>query len=146
METPGDPPPEGRIIEEAREKRRLSQNKAAERAGLSGTRWRQIVTGTASGGKGIQIPVRGRAETVARMAQVVGVMPEQLAQADREDAAEELRGLAPPESPKRPPVEGLRELRDRFDRILADGDPGDVQALDKFTRAIDPGNNGSQTG
>lgn len=139
METPGDPPPEGRIIEDARERRRLSQNKAADRAGLSGTRWRQIVTGVASGGKGIQIPVHGRAETLARMAQVVGVTPEQLADAGREDAAEELRELAPPEGRKRSPVEMQRELRDRLDRILSDGDPGDVQALDKFTRAIDPG-------
>lgn len=146
METQGDPPPEGRIIEEAREKRRLSQNKAAERAGLSGTRWRQIVTGTASGGKGIQIPVRGRAETVARMAQVVGVTPERLAEVGREDAAEDLRELPPLESRKRSPVEMQRELKERLDRILAEGDPGDVQALDKFTRAIDPGDHSSRTG
>ena len=95
MDTPGDPPPEGRLIEDARERRRLSQNKAAELAGISGTRWRQIVTGTASGGKGIQVPVHGRAETVARMAQVVGVTAEQLSSVDREDAGRELRRLPP---------------------------------------------------
>lgn len=110
METPGDPPPEGQVIEEAREKRRLSQNKAAEQAGLSGTRWRQIVTGVASGGKGIQIPVHGRAETVARMAQVVGVAPEQLAEVGRDDAAEVLRTLAAtPEEPNRDLAEQLAE-------------------------------------
>lgn len=146
METPGDPPPEGRIIEDAREKRRLSQNKAAERAGMSGTRWRQIVTGVASGGKGIQIPVHGRAVTVARMAQVVGVTPEQLADVGRGDAAEELRELAPPEDRKRSPVEMQRELKERLDRILSDGEPGDIQALDTITRGMDPGSHGSQTG
>lgn len=46
----------------------------------------------------------------------------------------------------RSPVEMQRELKERLDRILAEGDPGDVQALDKFTRSIDPGDHGSQTG
>ncbi|MGH3377926.1 MAG: helix-turn-helix domain-containing protein [Actinoallomurus sp.] len=100
MDTPGDPPPEGRLIEEAREAMRgMSQNKAAKLAGMSGTRWRQIVTGVASGGKGIVIPVHGNPETVARMAQVVGVTPERLADVGREDAARELRALPLPNSP-----------------------------------------------
>lgn len=42
---------------------------------------------------GVTAPVRGPAETVARMAQVVGVTPKQLQAAGRADAAEELREL-----------------------------------------------------
>lgn len=44
---------------------------------------------------GQYIPVRAPAETLARMAQVVGVTPEQLEQANRADAAAELRELPP---------------------------------------------------
>lgn len=86
-------PPEGEIIEAARRRHRLSQNKAATKAGISGTRWRQVVKGVASGGKGVVLPTRGNAETVAHMAHAVGVSPDQLAEADRDDAADVLRGL-----------------------------------------------------
>lgn len=120
MDTPGDPPPEGRLIEQAREAMpgKMSQNKAASRAGMSGTRWRQIVTGVASGGKGIRLPVHGNAETVARMAQAVGVKPEQLVEVDREDAAAQLRLLAPPDEPE-PSVAELTERVERTERATA---------------------------
>ena len=39
------PPPEARLIEEARAQRGLSQNRAGEAAGITGNRWRQIVKG-----------------------------------------------------------------------------------------------------
>lgn len=90
MDTREDQPLEGRLIEEARERRNLSQNKAAKMAGMSGTRWRQIVYGEASGGPGIKNPVTGNAETIARMARVVEISPEDLIAADRQDAADEL--------------------------------------------------------
>jgi len=99
METRQDQPAEGRLIEEARKRLRLSQNAAAKLAGMSGTRWRQIVYGQASGGPGIKNPVRGNAVTLAAMAEAVELRPDDLRQAGRDDAAHELemrkaRGLA----------------------------------------------------
>lgn len=60
---------------------------------MSDGNWRAIVTGSRSIAKDTWVPVRGPAETLARMAQVVGVTPEELGRTGREDAAEELRGL-----------------------------------------------------
>lgn len=84
--------PEGRLIAAAQKRHRTSNREAAPRAGISEARWRHIVTGYRSEA-GQYIPVRGPAETLARMAQVVGVTPEELEEADREDAAAELREL-----------------------------------------------------
>ena len=94
METRAGQPPEGRLIEEAREQLGISQNEAAKRAGMSGTRWRQIVYGEASGGPGVKNPVHGNPETIAKMAHVVEITVEQLEEAEREDAARELARLA----------------------------------------------------
>ncbi|GAB3213284.1 hypothetical protein GCM10027294_43410 [Marinactinospora endophytica] len=92
METQTARPPEGELIEEARGRTGMSQNAAARAAGISGTRWRQIVKGygTASG---VVVQVTGPAETVARMARVVGVTPEELEEAGRDDAADQLREI-----------------------------------------------------
>lgn len=86
------PPPEGVLISTAIKRLNLSQRKAAQLAGMSEGRWRQIVQGfqTVSG---THIPVRGPADTVARMAQVARLTPEQLASEGREDAADELRRM-----------------------------------------------------
>lgn len=84
-------PPEGALIDQARKARKLSVRAAAKEVGISEGWWRQIVLGYQSlsgGGKG---SVRGPADTVARMAAVVGVTPDQLEQAGRADAAEKLR-------------------------------------------------------
>lgn len=80
--------PEGRLIEEARDRLGISQNEAAERAGMSGTRWRQIVYGNA----GPMTSRRGVA-TLARMARVVGVRHEHLDEAGRTDVADDLRQI-----------------------------------------------------
>lgn len=93
METRAGQPPEGRLIEEARERLDISQNEAAKRAGMSGTRWRQITYGEASGGPGIKNPVHGNPETIAKMAHVVEVTVEQLEEVGREDAARVLAGF-----------------------------------------------------
>ncbi|MEV4371685.1 helix-turn-helix transcriptional regulator [Nonomuraea sp. NPDC049637] len=93
MDTRPDQPAEGRLIEEARERLNISQNKAAKRAGMSGTRWRQIVYGSASGGPGITNPVVGNPTTIASMAHAVDLTPDELAQAGRDDAASELRAI-----------------------------------------------------
>jgi transcriptional regulator with XRE-family HTH domain len=82
-------PPEGALIEAARERAGLSQNGAAEKAGITGTHWRTIVRG------GAAMTSRRGVTTLARMARVVGVTPEQLEQAGRPDAASRLRELFP---------------------------------------------------
>lgn len=87
------PPAEAELIATAQKRSRLSNRKAAKRAGMSEGRWRQIIQGyqTVSG---VHVPVRAPADTLARMAHAVGgVAPEQLAVVGREDAAEELRTL-----------------------------------------------------
>jgi transcriptional regulator with XRE-family HTH domain len=92
-------PPEGQLIATALKRMKMSQREAAKRAEISESRWRQIVNGyqTISGS---HIPVRGPADTVARMAYVALVTPEQLEEAGRPDAAEELRQITPPPQEK----------------------------------------------
>ena len=79
----------GRSIEAARDKAGLSQNEAAARAGFTGTRWRHIVYGRR--GKS-DVLVHASPETLARMALVVRLTPEDVAMV-RPDVARELRSL-----------------------------------------------------
>lgn len=60
---------------------------------MSEGHWRAIVSGSRSLGGGTWVAVRGPADTIARMAAVVGTAPEDLEHAGRKDAAEELRRL-----------------------------------------------------
>ncbi|MEU6853069.1 helix-turn-helix transcriptional regulator [Actinacidiphila alni] len=85
-------PPEGKLIKAALAASGLSQRRAADLADLSEARWRQIVAGYQSVG-GRPVPISGPDETLARMAHVVGVRPEELAAAGRPEAAEALRAL-----------------------------------------------------
>ncbi|MDX3239744.1 helix-turn-helix transcriptional regulator [Streptomyces sp. ME03-5709C] len=90
-----EPPPEAALIRRALKRSRLTGRSAAARAGLSDARWRQIVSGYQSVG-GSHHPVRAPAETLARMAQAVGVTAEELTTAGRPDAAAELAELERP--------------------------------------------------
>ena len=45
MDTQPEPPPEGRLIDGARVRAGISVREAARRAGISNTRWTQIVRG-----------------------------------------------------------------------------------------------------
>ncbi|MEU0181506.1 helix-turn-helix transcriptional regulator [Streptomyces sp. NPDC006207] len=93
-------PAEAKLIQAALKKSRLTARRAASKADLSEARWRQIVSGYQSV-SGSYIPVKAPAETLARMAQVVGVTPDELTKAGRADAATELADLellAPPAS------------------------------------------------
>jgi transcriptional regulator with XRE-family HTH domain len=94
MDTRPEPPPWGKLIIDALQESGLSARKAATKAGISDGRWRQIALGYQNVSAGVYAPVRGPAETLARMARVVGVTPEQLEQAGRPDAATELRELS----------------------------------------------------
>lgn len=88
--------PEGALIEAARDAHmpKLSGRAAAAQAGISDGRWRQIINGYISVGTGHYAPVIAPADTLARMAKVVGVTPDQLVDVGREDAAGELVKLS----------------------------------------------------
>ncbi|WP_433225411.1 helix-turn-helix domain-containing protein [Actinomadura formosensis] len=86
--------PEGALIAAALKRSRMSQRQAAALASISENRLRAIVHGYQSVGAGAYAPVRGPADTVARIADAVGVTPEQLESVGRGDAARELRLLA----------------------------------------------------
>ena len=88
-------PPEGTLIAEAAARLGLSLRKAAEQAGISYGRWRQIVTGYQNVSPGEFAVVRAPAGTLAKMARVVHVTPEQMAAAGRQDAAQAMRDIEP---------------------------------------------------
>jgi transcriptional regulator with XRE-family HTH domain len=82
------PPPEARLIRTAREAAGMTAAKAAEatKGAVSATYWRDIERGH-GGRRGQQAPARASARLLAAMARVTGVTPDQLAGAQREDAA-----------------------------------------------------------
>jgi hypothetical protein len=91
--TSPQPPPEAQIIAEFRERPpRMSIRAAAAEAGISESRWRQIENGVRMF-RGTPYPESGPAQTVAKMAAVVGVTPDQLTHAARPDAAGELEAI-----------------------------------------------------
>jgi transcriptional regulator with XRE-family HTH domain len=82
-----DPPAWGVLLAAALRKAGMSAREAARRAGISEGRWRQIVGGYQVVSPGVYAHVRGPAATLASMAKVAGVAPEQLTAAGRDDAA-----------------------------------------------------------
>lgn len=89
MTTPPTQPAEGALIETARARRvppGTSVSSLAKRARITGGRWRQIEKGYSSRA-GNFVVERAKPETLASMAQVVGVTPDELRKVDREDAA-----------------------------------------------------------
>lgn len=95
MNRPPEPPPAyGALIEAAREAAGLSRREAARRAGISDAWWRYVVQGWQNG------PISGAADTVAKMARVVGVTPDELeTEGQRADAARVLREVLSAEPP-----------------------------------------------
>lgn len=85
--------PEGRLIAAALKRTRTSQRKAARAADISENRLRAIISGYQTVSAGITAPVTAPAETLARIARAVGVTAPELEDADRADAADELREL-----------------------------------------------------
>lgn len=94
-----EPPPEGRLITAALKQSGLSAREAARRAGISEVRWRQIAGGfqTVSGQ---HIPVTGPADTVARMAHVVGLTHQDFDDI-RQDVVDALLEIEVPEAMER---------------------------------------------
>jgi hypothetical protein len=87
------PPPWGVLLTKALADAQLSAREASRRAGISEGRWRQIAGGYQVVSPGVYAPVRGPAQTLARMAAVAGVTPAQLTDAGRPDAAKALASL-----------------------------------------------------
>lgn len=117
------PPPEAVLIARKREEApRMSIRAAAEQAGISETRWRQIESGRRMF-QGKPWPERAPAAILARMARVVSVTATELEKAGRPDAAAELDALPLPEV--RRDEDGhetatsaeLQAVMDRLDRI-----------------------------
>lgn len=111
MDKRPDQPPEGKLIADAADRMDLSIREAARRAGLSYGRWRQVVQGYQNTSPGQFAKVNAPAKTLAKMARVVGVTPEQMeTEGQRPDVADLLRQPAPAEpSPVRelkPAVKG----------------------------------------
>jgi transcriptional regulator with XRE-family HTH domain len=115
------PPPEGLLIADALTRTGMSIRKAARAAGISYGRWRQITSGYQNVSPGSFARVRAPADTLARMARIVKVTPEQLEAADRADAASVLRdALLHSELDGRTQVlgdAGLQGLAEELDRI-----------------------------
>jgi hypothetical protein len=117
MEQRPDPTPEGRLIAAAAKRGNFSIRKAAERAGLSYGRWRQITSGVQNVSPGQYAAVRNvPANTIARMATAVGLAPERVeTEGRRPDAAQIMRSgdvhlpalAAVPPEPVMPPDENL---------------------------------------
>jgi transcriptional regulator with XRE-family HTH domain len=87
-----DEPPVGVLIKRALVTAGLSQRAAAKRAKISETRWRQIAAGYQVINKQ-RVADPGPGGTLARMARVVDVTPEELDAVDRPDAAAALREI-----------------------------------------------------
>ena len=130
--------PEGELIAAALEAHtpRLSARKAADLAGMSDGRWRQIVNGYQNAGAGNYIPVKAPADTIARMADVVGVTPEQLMAAGRGDAAQELYTLQQNRTVTFP----VGSAGDPVD--LTKLSPAELEAVKAVIRAMRSGNGG----
>jgi hypothetical protein len=111
-------PPEADVIRLARDAAGMTAQSAAEATrthdakGVSAAYWRDVERGS-GGRRGQRVATRASARALAAMARVVGVMPAQLAAANREDAARVLEEIlrreqpiatAPPATPE-PPLE-----------------------------------------
>jgi transcriptional regulator with XRE-family HTH domain len=102
------PPAEADLIRQRRESvtPAMSRRQAAMKAGISPSQWSDVERGHKRAGSGITIPVQATAETLARMARVVGASGPELAAVGREDASHQLRA-----------IEQERELRRRITAI-----------------------------
>src|SRR5580693_4763055 len=93
-----DIPPEAEVIRLAREAMDMTAQDAAEASrardgkGVSAAYWRDVERGH-GGRRGQRVPTRASARALAAMARVVGVVPAQLAEAGRGDAARVLEEI-----------------------------------------------------
>lgn len=93
MSTQPQPPADALLIRQRRETAvpSMSRRQAAVKAGISPSQWSDIERGSKMAGQGTVVPIRATAETLARMARVVGATVDELAAAGRADAADLLQ-------------------------------------------------------
>lgn len=107
--------PEGKVLGDAMKRSGKSARKIAPDTGLTDSRLRHIVNGYQPVGQGQKIVVVAPAETLARVAQALGVSADQLDEAGRSDAADLLRDMPEPikETPEPNVAEMMREILQR---------------------------------
>jgi hypothetical protein len=110
-------PPEALLIRRARLAGQVKAPVAARSAGISVARWSQIENGYERR-EGEYKPVRASDGLLAHMAHAVGLTPERLTEAGRQDAAEILREIERREEPDLPGL--LPGDPDSFRDILQD--------------------------
>lgn len=104
------PPPEAVLIRRARQARGLTRAEAAERSSVvKASRWGQIENGYLMKA-GVPVETRAGDMQLAHMARTVGLSPERLKEAGRDDAAEILREI---QEQERAPY---ADLSDRLER------------------------------
>lgn len=108
-----DSPADALLIRRRREaaKPQMSRRQAAARAGISASQWSDVERGSKKAGHGTVVPILATAETLARMARVVGATCDELQAAGRGDAAALLQA-----------AERGRGLRHRLSAILGLGE------------------------
>jgi transcriptional regulator with XRE-family HTH domain len=130
------PPPEAVLLYRARESAEITMADAARSAGITDTRWSQIERGHERR-KGIDVPARAKAGTLARMARAIGISPERLeSEGRRPDAADILREILsgePAAAGRRYPVASA--VDDPEDDAAARLFPGDTRH-DRIIRNI----------
>ncbi|MET9819635.1 helix-turn-helix transcriptional regulator [Streptomyces sp. NPDC006355] len=90
-----EPPREAPLIDAARKRIRLTVREVARQARISEAHWRQIISGYESLGHGEFREVHAKPETLARIALVLDLTPDQLRRVGREDAAVALEEITP---------------------------------------------------
>lgn len=123
------PPPEAELIRQRREAAvpGLSRRQAAARAAMSPSQWSDVERGDKRAGTGVTVPVRATAETLARMARVVGVTAEDLSKAGRADAGRQLQAF-----------EEQRGLRQRLAAVAGLGAVADQPLPDAGSEELFP--------
>lgn len=139
------PPAEAELIRQRREAAvpEMSRRQAAAKAGISASQWSDVERGRKKAGPGVIVPVLATAETLARMAQVVGVSANDLAATGREDAADELRALSQRQDMRHrlAAVPGLGAIGDLLNRACSEElMPVIAAGLDEIERSDLPKN------
>lgn len=114
---PPEPPPEAALIRRARQARGLTMAQAAVRSSVvKASRWGQIENGYLMKG-GAPVRTGAGSMQLAHMARVVGLSPDRLEEAGRDDAAEILREILRQEE-DRPLRHVHPDMSDRLERAI----------------------------
>lgn len=136
-------PPEGRLIEEAARVDGRPIRQLAPLAGLSDARWRHITKGYQPTGGGRYNEARAPAATLARMALVLGLDPDDLDKVGRSDAGVILADMQaakerrPSPVPQPPTVRAGKAGSDPIDLIYRSTTMTDAEKIDAITKLME---------